>query len=549
MRYRLSRRSGSVAFAFVLSAAVATPLVAGQYLESSSGGALNVAQSAAVAGLPEQLDALLADSRLDGAHIGVVVRKADSGEIIYSRNGDKRFNPASNEKLLTTSAAAQLLGPAHTFSTTVTHSGLRRASVVTGDLYLKGTGDPTITPAAYDELAKKVADSGIKQVLGGVVADDSWFDNVRLGTEWAWDDEPFAYAAQISALTVAGTAEFDTGVVRVESGPGATVGAPAAITLVPATTYVKVVNRAVTGAAGSARTISVDREHGTNTIVVTGSAPFGSAVGFNLRSVDNPTAYASSLFQAALARHGVRVTKPGTIGTTPAVTIPVTSRQSIPLGQILVPLLKLSNNGHAEILVKSVGRKMRNQGTWSAGLGSISTFLADSGVRANNLRMVDGSGLSRQDLITPEEVTALLHSAQSKPWFTTWYDALPIAGNPARLVGGTLASRMVGTAAANNVHAKTGSLTSVSALSGYVTNAAGEKLIFSVISKDWIGASTRSLEDSIAVTLANSGGTAATAKAKAKQDLARLPKPRVQRNDPATRVDESALECSWVNAC
>jgi len=543
MRYRLTRRYGSLAAAVLVGAAVAAPVAADRF--GAAPRPAPVAEAAAIAGLPEQLDALLTDPRLDGGHAGVVVRRASTGEIVYSRNGDKRFTPASNEKLLTSTAAVDTLGLSFRFRTSVAFGGVRTGSTVSGNLYLKGTGDPTIQAAGYDDLAAKVYAAGIRTVMGGVVADDSWFDSVRLGTEWAWDDEPFSYAAQISALTVAVNDDFDTGVVRVNSGPGAAVGQPAVVTLTPPNSYVTVLNRAVTGAAGSARTIAVDRLHGTNTIVVTGSAPLGGAVGSNLRTVEEPARYAGALFRAALIKRGVTLGKPTSTGVTPGAVTQVAARDSAPLSQLLTPYLKLSNNGHAEILVKSVGRKVRNQGTWSAGLQATSTFLTGAGVDAANLRMVDGAGLSRQDLVTPTQITALLRSVRSRPWFATWYGALPIAGNPDRIAGGTLRTRMVNTAAANNVRAKTGSLTSVSALSGYVTNKAGEQLVFSILSKDWIGASPKSLEDSIAVTLANSGGDTLAAQ----RDLARLPKPRLPRNDPSTRVDESALECSWVNAC
>ncbi|HEY3015334.1 MAG TPA: D-alanyl-D-alanine carboxypeptidase/D-alanyl-D-alanine-endopeptidase [Nocardioides sp.] len=521
----------------------ATPALADRYLAPGSEQATTVAKAPTITGLDDDLDQLLNDPRLNGGHAGVVVRNATTGAIVYSRNGDKRFNPGSNEKLLTSAAAVDVLGLDYRFTTKVAFDGTRNGNTVIGNLYLKGTGDPTMQAAGYDELAAKVAEAGITVVKGSVIADDTWFDNVRLGTEWAWDDQPFAYAAQISALTVAANDVFDTGAIRVDSGPGAAVGDPAAVTLVPATNYVKIENRAVTGPAGSARTIAVDRPNGTNTLVVTGSAPLGGAVGSNLRTVSGPASYAAALFRAALVSHGVKVKKLRTsVGETPGSATQVAVKESMPLSQLLPKFLKLSNNGHAEILTKAMGRKVKNQGTWSAGLQVSSSFLSSVGVDAPNLRMVDGAGLSRQDLVTPEQITALLRAVQSKPWFSTWYDALPIAGNPDPLIGGTLRSRMVNTAAAGNVHAKTGSLTSVSALSGYVTNADGQKLTFSILTKDFLGASPKSLEDAIAVTLANSGASHAVTK----RDLAKLRKPRQLRNDPTTRVDESSLECSWI---
>jgi D-alanyl-D-alanine carboxypeptidase/D-alanyl-D-alanine-endopeptidase (penicillin-binding protein 4) len=542
MGHQLGRLSGSLAIAALLGATGAAP-IAERVSDLTAG--TPVAQVAPAPGLEESLDKLLADPRLNGGHAGLVVRDATTGAVVYSRNGDRRFTPGSNEKLLTSAAAAELLGLDHRFRTTVSHDGTRLRNVITGNLYLKGTGDPTLTAAAMDDLAGKVAATGIKTVRGGLVADDTWFDRVRLGTEWAWDDEPFAYAAQISALTVAANDDYDTGAIRVDVAPGAAAGAPATVSLAPATTYVRVVNEAVTGAAGSPRTIAVDRQHGANTIVVTGSVPLGSAVGASLRTVDEPTGYAAAVFRAALARRGVDVIAATRFAGTPAAVTPVTFRDSAPLGQIMTPFLKLSNNGHAEILVKAIGRKTRNQGTWSAGLQSISGFLAGAGVDAPNLRMVEGSGLSRQDLVTPDQLTQLLRNVQSRPWFATWYAALPVAGHPDRLIGGTLRTRMAGTAAANNLRGKTGTLTSVSALSGYVTDAAGRKLVFSMLTKDFLGAAPKTLEDSVGVTLANSGGSPAAAK----RDLARLPKQRQPSNDPATRIDERSLECSWIKAC
>lgn len=545
MRYRLGRQAGSLAAALLIGAAGSTPAVVDRLAGPGPQRGARVVEAAAVAGLDQQLDTILADPRLAGAHAGVVVRNAVTGAIVYSRNGGKRSTPASNEKLLTSAAAADVLGLGHRFRTTVATTGTRSGAVLYGNLYLKGTGDPTIRAADYDQLAARVVAAGITSVRGGLVADDTYFDGVRLGTEWAWDDEQFAYAAQISALTVAVNDDFDTGAIGLSVGPNASAGQPARILLSPATDYIKVINRAVTGASGSARTISVERLHGTNTFVVSGSAPAGSAFVQNLRSVNEPTGYAASIFRAALLRRGVTISQAGfSVGATPSTAATLLTRDSAPLSQLLTPFLKLSNNGHAEILIKAMGRKVKNSGSWSAGLQAVSTFLTGAGVDAANLRMADGAGLSRQDLVSPEQLSALLRSVQGRSWFPTWYSALPIAGNPVRMVGGTLASRMQNTAAANNVRAKTGSLTSVSALSGYVTTAGGEKLTFSIMTKDFLGAAPKSLEDAIAVTLANYGGGATAAQL----DLQRMPKRQV-RDDPATSIDETGVECSWIKTC
>jgi D-alanyl-D-alanine carboxypeptidase/D-alanyl-D-alanine-endopeptidase (penicillin-binding protein 4) len=460
--------------------------------------------ASAVDDLGVTIDAILADRRLDGAQAAVVVRSAQNGAMLYARNPDERLMPASNTKLFTSVAALDLLGPDHRFTTSVLATGARRGSVLHGNLYLRGTGDPTMLYPDYDELAAKVAASGVRTVLGNLVADDTWFDDIRYGTSWSWDDEDQYYNAGISALAAAGDTDYDAGTVIVEALPAASAGQPAAVTLTPQTGYVTIVNRSTTVPAGGEDTLSIHREHGTNTIVVDGTVPVGGGSTKEWVAVWEPTGYAADLFRRALAAHGVRVfgaSRPG--AGTPAAARPLASHDSMTLAELYTPFLKLSNNMHAEILTKTLGRVEAGEGSWDAGLGVISTDLAAKfGVDAATLRQADGSGLSRWDNIPPEEISDLLIAAQSQPWFDTWYNALPIAGNPARMVGGTLRNRMRNTPAANNVHAKTGTLTGASALSGYVTDADGERLVFSIIFNNYLSGAPTDLQDKIAIVLA-----------------------------------------------
>jgi D-alanyl-D-alanine carboxypeptidase/D-alanyl-D-alanine-endopeptidase (penicillin-binding protein 4) len=223
-----------------------------------------------------------------------------------------------------------------------------------------------------------------------------------------------------------------------------------------------------------------------------------------LVTVDDPTAYAADLFASALARHGVRLSETTVqSGRAPAGAVELARLDSLPLRELLMPLLKLSNNPMAEVLTKTLGRADADQGTWDAGLAVVRRFLATEGVDPAQVQLVDGSGLSTSDLIAPDDLTALLVAVGSEPWFDTWYAALPIAGESERLTGGTLADRMQGTAAAGNVHAKTGTLATASALAGYVTTAAGERLAFAIMDSGFIGAPPHELEDAIASSLAD----------------------------------------------
>ncbi|MER6002119.1 D-alanyl-D-alanine carboxypeptidase/D-alanyl-D-alanine-endopeptidase [Nonomuraea angiospora] len=508
------RRTSASLVAGTLVAALA-------WASSPSSPAVALEPSAGVADLNQDINKILSDSRLTIARAGVVVKSAATGEELYATDAGKLLTPASNTKLFTSAAAAETLGLDYRFSTTVLSSGRKAGSLLAGDLVLRGTGDPTMLADDYDALAAKVAAAGVKVVTGKLVTDDTWFDSQRLGNDWSWDDETAYYAAPISALTASPDRDYDAGSVIVSV---AADGDQVKVSTTPETGYLKIVNKAT---VGSETDVLIERQHNSRTVVITGTVkdPYQEWV-----AVDDPTAYVASLFRASLTKHGVKVLGPTVTGAAPAEAKELAGHQSMTLGELLVPFLKLSNNIHAEILTKAMGRKVANQGTWSAGLKVSTDFAKANGVQVINMR--DGSGLSRRDGFSPGSIVQLLTAVRSKPWFTTWYESLPIAGNAERFVGGTLRSRMRNTPAANNVHAKTGSLTGVTSLSGYVTSAEGEPLIFSIMLNQYLSGSPKDIEDKIAIRLAQF--TRATATADATQLR-------------ATEQGEAGdLECSWL---
>jgi D-alanyl-D-alanine carboxypeptidase/D-alanyl-D-alanine-endopeptidase (penicillin-binding protein 4) len=479
------------------------------------------APSAAAAGdLKTDLDAILQDGRLTGATVDLLVRDAETGKVLYDHGSDSAVTPASNNKIQTSTAAFGILGAGYRFRTAAYAKG--------GNLYLKGTGDPTMRAAEYDSLAAAVAAKGVKTVKGDLVADDTWFDARRTGPDWDPSDFPFSYAAQVSALTISPDDVFDTGSIDVGVTPGAE-GAPVNVALTPATGVVKIDNRAVTGKASSASTLSITRSNGSNVIVVTGSYPASGRPVHSLRTVENPTLYAADVFRRALKAHGVTISGTTERGRTPAGARTLAGRNSMPLSQLATPFLKLSNNGIAEILVKSIGRKTTGKGSWAAGLPKVIAYLKTLGVDTSQVAMTDGSGLSHTNHTTAHQLGNILDAVQKQSWFPTWYAALPIAGQPDPLVGGTLASRMTNTAAAGNVHAKTGTLTGATALSGYVTDPQSTKLIFSSVFNGYQGGAPKDIEDKIAIRLAAGSGTATTFN---------------QR-----RSYGGTLECSWTQSC
>ncbi|NUS00762.1 MAG: D-alanyl-D-alanine carboxypeptidase/D-alanyl-D-alanine-endopeptidase [Kribbellaceae bacterium] len=482
----------------MVAAVAAVAAVAGGFVGQSAAAPTAVQATP----LQQRLDSLLNDSRYDGSQVALVVRDATTGETLYDRNGAERLLPASNTKLFTSTAAMHTLGPSYRFHTDVLATAPVRGGQLLGDLYLKGYGDPTALESDYAGLAQQLKVAGVRRIVGNLIADDTYFDHVRLGDTWSWDDEPYYYSAQISALTLAPNTDYDSGTAIVETRPGAAAGAPVQLNLVPATGVLKIVNNATTGAAGSANTISVDRDHGTNVVRVTGSMPLGSAVEQDWVTVWEPELYAADVFRRQLAAQGITVLGKIENAATPAGATRLARDESMTVGELMTPFLKLSNNMHAETLVKAMGAVAEADGSWPAGLEVVTNYAKTLGVDTSRIRLSDGSGLSRKVNVTADSITDVLIGAQQESWWKQWYDALPIAGNPDRFVGGTLRSRMRNTPAANNLHGKTGSLTGVTALSGYVTNKDGRKLVFSMISNNYLS-SPRSIEDAVGVTLAS----------------------------------------------
>lgn len=530
------RRHGSRAVGAVLLTVALTSGVAASTATATPTG------DPALSQLVQTLDGILAKPLLDGSFAAVVVRDAQTGETLYDRLGDHRFTPASNTKLLTSTAAMGVLGPDYRFTTDVATTGKQVGSALVGDLYLRGNGDPTALASDYDTLAAALKAQGIKSVTGDLVGDDTYFDDERLGTAWSWDDEGAYYSQEASALTLAPDTDYDNGNVVVEAGPGANPGDKPVYTITPsgAAKYVTIVNNGTTVGNGGDDTLGISRQHTANNIVISGTVPADGGTTTEWIAVQDPVGYATTVFHEALAAQGIKVIGRTRWGSaTPDSARVLTAHQSMTLSELLIPFLKLSNNGHAEALTKAMGHKVSGKGSWSAGLAAVKAYATAHGMSGSTFRQSDGSGLSRFDLIPPGQLTNLLISVRSEPWFTTWYNALPIAGNADRFTGGTLRSRMRNTPAANNVHGKTGSLTGVSALSGYVTSADGRKLVFSVIENNYLASASSmrtQVEDAVAVALASwhSSGSAAP--------LARIA-PQQSQQDVQP---DSDLECSWL---
>ncbi|MBO0601741.1 D-alanyl-D-alanine carboxypeptidase/D-alanyl-D-alanine-endopeptidase [Sporosarcina sp. E16_3] len=454
--------------------------------------------------LPE-IDKVLNDPRLKGATTGISIRNASTGEMVYSNLGDTRVHPASVMKMLTGAAALETLGEDYTFKTEMFMDGRIENGVLHGNLYLRGRGDPTLTKNDLQAFASELKGMGVKFVAGNIYGDDTWYDNIRLSQDLNWSDELYYTGSQISALTLSPNDDYDAGTVIVEVTPATKSGQAGKVEMAPANTFMTIVNKTQTVSNKGKKSIAAERQHGSNTIIVTGTIPTGAKKTRTWVSVWEPTNYTASIFKKAVEQQGVAFSTTPKVGSkkVPKGATLVTSKQSMPLKELFIPFMKLSNNGHAEVLVKEMGRAIGGEGSWDKGLAVMESALADMEMDTKNMLLRDGSGMSHKNLVTANEVTKLLYVAQTKSWYPTFLNALPVAGNEDRLIGGTLRYRMKGTAAAGNVQAKTGALNGVTALSGYVTTKDGELLIFSIMVNNYLSDKTVEVLDTIAITLAN----------------------------------------------
>ena len=449
--------------------------------------------------LAATLSKRLNDSTLKEAPIGVFIQSLDDGEIWYGHNANDAFIPASNTKIVTAVLALEYLKPEYHFITRLLTTGARADGVLDGDLYLLGGGDPSLQSTDLQTMARLLVagdeERGIpplQKITGRLIIDTSFFPGGKplLGKGWENGDLTWYYATPASALSCNRNAVKVT--VR-----GGKAGHKAAVTLDPPTGVLNIVNRAVT--SSKVRTGSVDMRRSGSTLYISGRVAPGAELSEKI-SVSDPAHYTAEQLRLALKGLGVTVGEVA-VGTADPQSMQVlVEHNSAPLGELVAGMMKDSDNMYAEQLywtllaLYSLEKPLDER--YMALMGD---FLRHSGLICWGMNLVDGSGLSRLNKITPSTVARLLAYMASAQTFEPFYQALPVAGED-----GTLKKRMCDSAAFGNARAKTGTMRSVSSLSGYVTTAAGERLVFSIMLNGYRNSSAgaRKLQDDIVTYLA-----------------------------------------------
>jgi D-alanyl-D-alanine carboxypeptidase/D-alanyl-D-alanine-endopeptidase (penicillin-binding protein 4) len=421
----------------------------------------------------------------------VEVRSLDTGDRLFEHDAGKLMMPASNMKILTLAAAAETLGWDYKYTTTLETTGTVEEGVLRGDLMVRGTGDPTINSRSnraaqvLDEWIAALTAAGIRRIDGRIVGNDQAFDDEGLGAGWAWDYLQYGYAAPVGAL------QYNEDVAALVVTPAATVGGPPIVRLDAGSGFT-LLNRATTAGEGTETTIDYRRHLEQPILEVTGMIAIGAKPVTRSVAVVNPTIFFVQALKDALAARGIEVIGPAVDfddvapefagAAMPATPRVLASTSSPPLKDIAVVLMKVSQNLYAETLLKTIGATRGGLGTIAAGQNVLRDLLKSWNVAEDAYVAVDGSGLSRYNYVTAETLTTILeHMYRDPRHHDAFVATLPIAGKD-----GTVSTRMRRTRAEGNAVAKTGSISNVRSLSGFVRTRDGEMLVFSILANDFV---------------------------------------------------------------
>ncbi len=523
------KRISSISAIIALLLASSSTLPGSVFAQAPQSGKSEQAET--LESLRARISAIISQPQFSPAAWGIKVISLDTGKVFFEHNAGKYFNPASNAKLYTAALALDRLGSDYRIKTSL-YGTVRpdAAGTIKGDLIVYGRGDPSMAARlndgdyykGFDPLIEQLANAGVRRVEGDLIADESYFQGPPLGSGWEWDDLQWYYGAEVSSLVINDNA------LDLFVKPAERVGMPCRISTGPPTSHVSFINRTKTIAKGGQPRMAVYRPVGENIVYVSGELPLGGSGYTGYVAVHNPAGLFASLFKEALARRGIIVTgRTRTLDWHYREVTPIDfkklvdlgSVQSLPVKDLIRETLKPSQNLWAQLLLLTVGANAAQspesasaqndqpgKTTEEAGIEAMNAFLSEVGVKKGDVVLEEGSGLSRRDMITPDATVGLLSFMNRHKAAEAFRDALPIAG-----IDGTLKNRMNGTPAEGNVRAKTGSLSYVYTLSGYVATAAGEHLAFSILLNNYYNSDrtspVRGDIDAIVIALAGFSGS------------------------------------------
>ncbi len=442
-----------------------------------------------VGALGAELRGIFSDPAFQNAHWGVMVQSLETGEVFYRQNAEKLFMPASNNKLVTAAVALARLGSDYRFHTRIaTNGSVLEDGTLSGDVVVCGGGDPAISERFFDDdptapfraWSDSLKALGITRIDGDIIGDDDLYDDVHLGPGWSWDYLDSYYAAEIGALL------YNEGAVTYWIMPGDSLGASAVVEARPPTEYLRVEYDITTVSDSTGAEVRFERRPFANDARIWGTIWAGEDTVTRYIAPYDPTMFFVTVLKEILEEEGIEVAGravdidslvPESFGDSLATLF---VHESPPLGDIVNPFLKRSQNQIGEMLLRHIGVTDSDTGSVEAGRRAVQATLTGWGVTESSYIYVDGSGLSRYNYLSPDAIMRVLRVMYRHDEFEAFYEALPIAG-----VDGTLRSRMKGTRAEDNVRAKTGYISNARALSGYVTTLDGEMLAFSMIANNF----------------------------------------------------------------
>lgn len=460
----------------------------------------------------KETDRIINQKFLENAIWGIHIQSVKNGEVIYSHQSKKNMIPASNMKIFTSVFALDKLGPDFQYTTAVyLHGTFDSDTSFTGNVILKGMGDPTISGRYFDNKVTRIpedwADSlaarKIRVIHGKIIGDDNFFGDDALGKHWEWDEESYWYSAQVSGLS------FNDNCVNWYVTP-TRVGDRAKIQLVPGTNYVTIENHITTVATASeSEEIEFIRGRRSNLIKATGKIAVNADTHVGYVTVENPTLYTATVMTEILNKKGIHVDNEAvdidslpfyTYHDSDSTVIRVASYESPKLEEILKVVNKRSQNLFAEQLLRTVAAVVDSNGTGQHALKLEKEFLKQIGINPVTMCVMDGSGYSRTNLVTPESIVAMLKYIRQHRYWKIFYESLPKAG-----IERTLNHRMKNTPAEGNVRAKTGTMDNVSTISGFVKTADNEEMVFSILCNNFSvdHLEVQKVQDSILVKLAS----------------------------------------------